>query len=35
MQSDLSEETLKKLKAICVEFDIPYRYAHLKTALSV
>jgi Fe-S-cluster containining protein len=32
-QSDLSEETLKKLKAICNEFDIPYRYMDLKTAL--
>ena len=33
-QSDLSEETLKKLKALCVEFDIPYRYMDLKTALN-
>lgn len=34
MQSDLSEETLKKLKALCNEFDIPYRYMDLKTALN-
>jgi Fe-S-cluster containining protein len=33
-QSDLSEETLAKLKALCLEFDIPYRYMDLKTALS-
>jgi len=33
MQSDLSEETLTKLKALCVEFDIPYRYTDLKAAL--
>jgi Fe-S-cluster containining protein len=33
-QSELSEETLKTLKALCTEFDIPYRYIDLKTALS-
>jgi Fe-S-cluster containining protein len=33
-QSELSEETLKKLKALCVEFDIPYRYMDLKNALN-
>ncbi|MDO8303939.1 MAG: YkgJ family cysteine cluster protein [Sedimentisphaerales bacterium] len=30
LQSDLSEETLKKLKALCIEFDIPYRYIDLR-----
>jgi Fe-S-cluster containining protein len=34
-QSELSEEMLKKLKALCIEFDLPYRYSELKTALKV
>ena len=32
-QSVLSESTLRKLKAICEEFEIPYTYCDLKTAL--
>jgi hypothetical protein len=32
-QSRLSEEVLQKLKAICTEFQIPYRYADLAAAL--
>jgi hypothetical protein len=33
-QSSLSEESLKKLKSICTEFRIPYRYADLAAALN-
>jgi hypothetical protein len=33
-QSGLSEEALKKLKLICVEFQIPYRYTELAAALN-
>jgi len=33
-QSRLSEEVLQKLKSICTEFRIPYRYADLAVALS-
>jgi hypothetical protein len=33
-QSSLSEECLEKLKAICTEFQIPYRYADLAVALN-
>ncbi|MDD5063864.1 MAG: YkgJ family cysteine cluster protein [Phycisphaerae bacterium] len=33
-QSGLSERTLKKFKAICEQFQIPYRYADLATALN-
>jgi len=32
-QSRLSEMALKKFKAICVQFQIPYRYVDLPTAL--
>lgn len=32
-QSRLSEEILEKLKSICTEFQIPYRYADLAAAL--
>ncbi len=32
-QSRLSEEVLDKLKSICTEFRIPYRYADLASAL--
>ena len=32
-QSELTEAALKKLKAICLRFEIPYRYADLATAL--
>jgi len=33
-QSKLSELTLEKLKSICTEFQIPYRYTDLATALN-
>ncbi len=33
-QSILSEAAIKKLKAICEKFDIPYNYTDLKTALN-
>ncbi len=33
-QSELSESALKKLKSLCVEFQIPYRYTDLVTALN-
>jgi len=33
-QSRLSEEVLKKLKSICEEFKIPYRYTDLATGLN-
>jgi hypothetical protein len=33
-QSDLSESSLIKLKSICEEFQIPYRYVDLATALN-
>ena len=33
-QSDLSESALKKLKAICEEFNIEYQYQNLATALN-
>jgi Fe-S-cluster containining protein len=33
-QNELSESTLKKLKSLCTEFQIPYRYADLATALN-
>ena len=33
-QSWLSEEVLKKLKSICMEFRIPYYYADLSAALN-
>jgi len=33
-QSGLTEEALKELKAICTEFQIPYRYMDLPTALN-
>jgi len=33
-QSQLSESTLKKLKSICTELEIPYRYTDLATALN-
>lgn len=32
-QNELSEKALKKLKALCEQFQIPYRYADLATAL--
>lgn len=34
-QSNLTEEALKELKAICTEFDLPYRYMDLPTALKL
>jgi len=33
-QSELSESALKKFKSLCRQFDIPYRYADLATALN-
>ena len=33
-QSWLSEEALKKLKSICVEFQVSYRYTDLAAALN-
>lgn len=33
-QSELSEEALARLKSICTEFQIPYRYLDLATALN-
>jgi hypothetical protein len=33
-QSELSETALKKLKSICTEFKIPYRYSYLANALN-
>ena len=33
-QSRLSESALKKLKSICTEFQIPYRYTELAAALN-
>jgi hypothetical protein len=33
-QSGLSESALKKFKSICTEFNIPYRYTDLATALN-
>ena len=33
-QSRLSESALKKFKSLCTEFQIPYRYTDLPTALN-
>lgn len=33
-QSDLTERALTELKAICAEFDVPYRYVDLATGLN-
>jgi len=33
-QSQLSESALKKLKSICRQFQIPYRYSNLAVALN-
>ena len=33
-QSELSETVLKKLKSLCEEFQIPYRYSDLAFALN-
>ncbi len=33
-QSDLSESVLATLKSICTEFQIPYRYLDMATALN-
>ncbi len=33
-QSDLTEVTIKKFKSLCEEFDVPYRYVDLPTALN-
>lgn len=34
LQSQLSEEAIKKFKSICREFDVPYRYTDLASALN-
>jgi len=34
-QSDLTESALKKFKALCEKFQIPYRYVDLPTALKL
>ena len=34
LQSELSESVLEKLKAICTEFRVPYRYTALADALN-
>ena len=34
VQSQLSEQTLTKLKSLCSEFEIPYHYTDLATALN-
>jgi len=33
-QSSLTESTLEKLKSLCTEFQIPYRYTDLASALN-
>ncbi|MBN1362442.1 MAG: hypothetical protein JW993_17735 [Sedimentisphaerales bacterium] len=33
-QSELTEAALRRLKAICERFEVPYRYADLATALT-
>jgi Fe-S-cluster containining protein len=33
LQSDLSEAALRRLKGLCEEFQVPYRYQDLATAL--
>lgn len=33
-QSELTERTLRRLKVMCDQFDVPYRYADLATALA-
>ena len=33
-QSRLTETSLEKLKKICIDFDLPYRYQDLATALN-
>jgi len=33
-QSELSESVLKRFKSLCTQFDIPYRYNDLATALN-
>lgn len=34
LQSKLTESTLKKLKSLCTQSQIPYRYSDLPTALN-
>jgi len=34
-QSKLSESVLKRFKSLCTQFDIPYRYSDLVTALNI
>lgn len=33
-KNKLSEQTIEKFKALCDEFDLPYRYVDLATALN-
>jgi hypothetical protein len=33
-QSDLTESVIKKFKSLCDEFDVPYRYVDLPSALN-
>jgi len=34
VQSDLTESTLVRLKALCVQYNLPYRYVDLASALN-
>ena len=34
LQNELSEQTLKKFKSLCTEFNLPYRYTDLAAALN-
>jgi hypothetical protein len=34
-QSELSESVISRFKSLCTEFDIPYIYSDLRTALNV
>jgi len=33
-QSGLTEEALKKFKSVCIEYNVPYRYMELASALN-
>ena len=33
-QSGLTEEALKKFKSLCIEYDVPYRYMDIASALN-
>ena len=34
-ENQLSEQTIRKFKAICTEYEIPYRYVYLKEGLEL